>query len=215
LTEGRVFKRIKGKFKEWNEKSKRMEDAKVEALAEHLKHLGLDATVIAFHGKKPRIKSSYQDSVLGAVRIANQHIDLVELAKYVDSSGPEYYVGPDYYRCHYIVRVIVDGLEVRFRAKLKPVRKGFLRREIVGFKWEGGELARMLSGDASLGDKLHKISDRGLLNLEIEPYTKPECVRIRPKSGTEYLASAFPTLEAFELFDIIAQHVRRIATFQS
>jgi hypothetical protein len=205
------MKRIKGKFKEWSEKSKRKEDAKVEALAEHLKHLGLDATVIAFHGKKPRIKSSCRDSVLGAVRIANRHIDLVELADYVDSSGPEYYVGPDYYRCHYVVHVIVDGLEAKFRAKLKPVRKGFLRREIVDFKWEGGELARMLSGDASLGDKLHKIEDRGLLNLEIEPCTEHECVRVRQNSGTLYLASAFPTLEAFELFDTIAQHIRRLA----
>jgi hypothetical protein len=178
-------------------------------LAEHLKHLGLDATVIAFHGKK-RIKSSYIDSVLGAVRIANRHINLVELAEYADSSGLEYYVGPRYYRCHYFVHVIVDGLEDKFSAKLKPVRKGFLKREIVGFKWEGGELARMLIGNASLGDKLHRIKDRCLLNLEKEPCTEHECVRVRQNSGTVYLASAFPTLEAFELFDTIAQHIRSV-----
>ncbi len=106
---------------------------------------------------------------------------------------------------------MVDDLEDKFRAKLKPVRKGFLSREIVDWKWEGRELALILGSDAKLGDKMHRIENRGLLNLEIELYIKHGCIRIRQESGTEYPVSAFPTLEAFELFDIIAQHIHGLA----
>jgi len=122
-----------------------------------------------------------------------------------------------YTRCSYVVQAKVNGLEDRLKTKLKVVRKGFLRGEVVDFKWKGRELAQVLNGDANLRDTLYRIKHRipftGLsAYLEIKPDKKHQRVRIRP-IPTEGWApvSAFPTVETFEAFDRIAHHIRSIA----
>ncbi len=209
LVEGRAFKRIKGKIREWKEQSKQMEEAKVEALTEHLKWIGLDATKIAFTEEKLRIRLLGAERVLGSVRVTNRHIDMVELAEfYVDvGSTSDTPVMEPRFRCHYVVHVKVDGLEDRLKAKLKPMRKGFFSREILDFKWRGKELAQMLNSDTDLKEKLSCIENR---NVEVKPYGEHQCVRIRQDGGTIDPAYSFPTIETFEAYDKIAQNIRCI-----
>jgi len=173
----------------------------------------LNATV---ESKKSKRLGDLLSSILGpvrdvgSVRIVNRNIDLVELEWW-------YMAETGYTRCSYVVQAKVNGLEDRLKAKLKVVRKGFLRGEVVDFKWKGRELAQVLNGDANLRDTLYRIKHRipftGLsAYLEIKPDKKHQRVRIRP-IPTEGWApvSAFPTVETFEAFDRIAHHIRSIA----
>lgn len=203
---------MRDKIKERKEKNKRMDEAKVEALCEHLKRMGLDATVVKF--KKRLFLSDWPGIIVtGAARIANRNIDLVELAWYMVESGgtPE---APNYetkYRCNYVVRAKVQGLEDWLKVELKPVRKGFLKREIVDLKWEEKvlssiNLAQVLNSDSDL--KHYFLSQRRPPNVEIEPYRKHQCVRIWQKYSYDSSEAAFPTIENFEAYDRIAKHVR-------
>ena len=110
------------------------------------------------------------------------------------------------------VEAKVNGQEDRLMAKGKPVRKSFLRREVVDFKWKGSELAQFLNGDANLIDTLCRMDIPRYLNasLQIKPDKKHQCVRIRQKGGYDSQEAAFPTLETFEAYDRIAQHIRSI-----
>ena len=173
-------------------------EAKVKALCEHLRRMGLNATVESI---SKRVGGFFLVSlILGSVRVVNRNIDFVEL------EGTR--VEISYFRCNYVVQAKVNGLEDRLKAKLEVVRKGFLRREVVDFKWRGRELAQVLNGDANLRDTRYG-------SLEIKPDKKHQRVRIREISAIRlYYATpelAFPTIEAFEVYDRIAQHIRSIA----
>jgi len=189
-----------------------MVEACVEALCEHLRRMGLNATVES-KKSKARLGLPLYSLILGSVRVVNRNIDLVELELIPGEPGG--------YRCNYVVQVKVNGLEDRLKSKVKEVKvkKGFLRRETVDFRWEGKELAQVLDGDANLRDA------RGLYAyfLEIKPDKKHQRVRIREISPYGFLffppyrslyftpELAFPTIEAFEAYDRIAQHIRSIA----
>jgi len=67
----------------------------------------------------------------------------------------------------------------------------------------------MLNNDANLRDTLNRMKNTAFVRLEIKPYTKHQCVRIRQK-GPRFPEIAFPTVEAFEAYDRIAQHIRNI-----
>jgi len=157
-------------------------------------------------------------TIIGAVRVANRRIDLVELKEH-HGGGFEDYNEPTSYRCNYTVWVKVDALEDILKAESKPVRKGFLSWGIIDFKWEGNELAQVLNSDSDL--KHYFLSQHRPPYMEIVPYRKHQCVRIRQKHFYDYTPwfptyytspeSAFPPIEAFEAYDRIAQHVRSIA----
>ena len=113
-------------------------------------------------------------------------------------------------------------MEDRLKAELKAVRKSFLRREVVDFRWEGKELAKTLNSDASLKNLLYPADRLALLNkglirlssveINIVPYRKHQCIRMSQKGGTFHPpADAFPTVETFDAFDRIAQHIRSVA----
>jgi hypothetical protein len=179
-----------------------MVEACVEALCEHLKRMGLNATVESKKFKWREVLEVFYPHffILGSVRVMNRNIDLVELERTVGESAG--------YRCNYVVQAKLNGLEDRLKAKLKVVRKSFLRREVVDFKWKGKELAQVLNDDANLRDTRYG-------SLEIKPDKKHQRVRIREISaiGLYYATPelAFPTAAAFETFDRIAQHIRSIA----
>jgi hypothetical protein len=201
-----------------------MFETKVEALCEHLRLLGLNATAVKFHERlfvggvdlleplEPYI------TFMGAVRLANRNIDLVELAQYEcpDSVG-EYPSSTTSYRCNYVVWAKVEGTEDKVKVKLKSTRKHPLSREIVDFWWDGNELAQALNNDTDLRDRLNsmkKVLRLGFLfpvmRLEIKPYRKQQGIKIIPKGDYVSPEAAFPSIEAFEAFDRIAHHIRSI-----
>jgi len=92
------------------------------------------------------------------------------------------------FRCNYVVQAKVDGLEDRLKAELKTLRKSFLRREVVDFRWKGRELAQVLNSDANLRDTLCHMDIPRYLNasLQIKPDKKHQRVRIRPISPSPY-----------------------------
>jgi len=200
----RLFKRIKDKIIGTGGRE-------VEALCEHLRLLGLNATV---ESKKRKLLSWPAGGwVIGTVRVANRNIDLVELE--LLTVWPEYL-----YRCDYVVQASVEGLENKLKAETKPVT---VRDEVVDFRWEGKELAQILNSDANLKDTLYRLKGTifswylegtvfSIPYLEIKPYRKHQCVRIRQKGSTNSPVSAFPTAETFEAYDRIAQHIRSIAS---
>lgn len=114
------------------------------------------------------------------------------------------------------------GLENKLKAELKPIekRKGLFDKEIVGYQWEGEELAKRLNSDADLKNMLLK---GNLHRLSVVPEKENNCVRITPPSGPETLdfnfglhpiilgRRMFPTRETFGIYDKVAQHVRGLA----
>jgi len=172
--------------------------SQVDALCERLRGISLDATVESKETK-------WWKYIQGAVRVADRNIDLVEWEKIWYPSDDI----PDTYRCNYVVEAKVEGLEEKLKAEGKPVRKSFFSRKVVDFKWKGEELAQSLGSDTELRSFL--LSQRRPSKVEIEPWKEHQCVRIRPKRYTDSPEAAFPTVEAFEAYDRIAQHIRSIA----
>lgn len=180
-------------------------EEEVEALCEQLRRIGLNATV---ESKKPGGFYPIFFRV-GSVRVVNRNIDLVELQLIPGESGG--------YRCNYLVQVKVNGLEDMLKAKGKPVRKSYLSREVVDFKWKGKKLAQVLNDDANLRNMLLRMGIPRYLNanVQIKPDKKHQRVKIRPIDQSPYPwrpEAAGPSALEFEAYDRIAQHVRSIAT---
>jgi hypothetical protein len=147
---------------------------------------------------------------LGSVRIANRNIDLIELQKWpVYTGGWEDTSVEDKFGCFFVVEAKVEGSEDKLKAETKPVK---VRKEVVDIMWEGGELAQTLNSDANLRDTLHHMKERHLYGqcLTIKPDRELQCVRIVPKRGYYSPKAAFPSIEAFQVCDRIAQHIRSI-----
>jgi len=108
-----------------------------------------------------------------------------------------------------VVQAKIDGLENKLKAEAKSIKKGFLSKEVVGLKWEGGSLAQLLNADSDLKTKLLQ---EGLVEIEIRPDKKNQYVRMRQKPFHSKTTLALPTREAFEIYDRIAQHIHSIAT---
>jgi len=178
----------------------------IEALCEHLRRMGLNATVESKKFKWREVFVPVVLPLLGSVRVVNRNIDLVELEGRTREEFRYWEYGSGF-RCNYIVQAKVNGLEERLEAKLDVVEKG-LRREFVDFKWKGRELAQVLNGDANLRTTRYG-------SLEIKPDKKHQRVRIREISaiGLYYATPelAFPSIETFEAYDRIAHHIRSIA----
>jgi len=206
-------------MKEWlsGEKNKRMFETKVEALCGHLRLLGLNATTVKFNERLCVIGPIDQKSgitgwgLLGAVKVANRNVDLVELVQY---AGADDYL----YRCYYVVWAKVEGIEHKMKAKLKSSRKHLMSREIVDFWWDGNELAQALNSDTDLRDMLHRMKKVlrlrflfPVLCLEVKLFRKHQGIRIMPKGDYYSPEAAFPSIETFETFDRVAQHIRSIA----
>jgi len=215
-----MFDKIKDKIKEMTGEPARK--AAIEELCEHLRLIGLNATVESKEPESLGIFSSGQ--VIGSVNVENRNIDQVELEERHEGggrspSGRTTAPRRTLYRCNYVVRAKVEGIEDKLTAEANPVKKGFLSKEIVDFKWEGKELAQILNSDTNLKNMMYPpdklaLKNKGLIQLpgvEIKPYEKHECVRISQKYFYYNPASAFPTIETFEACDRIAQQVRSIA----
>jgi hypothetical protein len=212
------------------------EDELINELCKHLRQIGIKATVVALGS--PEAIGRLVTFALGNIKVEGRNVDLVQVGKTtVPASQPKLHPGEEGYTremaggaqgsirydYHYVVRATVEGLERKLTAEFKPIekRKGLFGREVVGFQWEGGELAQRLNSDSDLKNMLLK---EGIHRLLIKPETEHQCIRITPPTGKETVSfdfgshltilgrKAFPTREAFEVYDKIAQHIRSIAS---
>jgi hypothetical protein len=210
------------------------EDDLINELCEHLRQIGINATVV--ESGSPETIGGLVAFALGCVKVEGRNLDLVQVERTsVAASQPKLQPGQagytekvgqgsTLYDYHYVVRAKVAGLESKLEAELKPTekRKGLFGKEVVGYQWEGGDLAQRLNSDSDLKNMLLK---EGIYRLWISPEKKQQCVRITPMTRPETVTrfdfghhpvivgrKAFPTREAFEVYDKIAQHIRSIAS---
>jgi hypothetical protein len=129
------------------------------------------------------------------------------------------------YRYNYILKANVGKLEDKLKAEAERITKGLLGREIIDYMWLGGELAQLLNADTELKNMLLGF---GSPKLMVHPNKKLQYVEITPiVSSTNIVIGgipikynltvgrkAFPTREAFEAYDRIAQHIRSILSSQ-
>jgi hypothetical protein len=203
----------------------------INELCEHLRQIGIEATVLDF--KSPEavhhtptmhiIYSMKNIPPLGSVKVDGRNIDLVEVSRFSvggsSGAGGGGTAGYIVYRYNYIVKTKVGDLEDELKVEVNPIKKGFLTSEIVDYNWEGGELAQLLNADSELKNMLLGL---GAPHLMVIPNKKDQYVAIMPIVSSTAIGisdmtvgrKAFPTREAFEAYDIIAQHTRKIPSSQ-
>jgi len=152
------------------------------------------------------------------------------------------YIRVTYY-ISYLVHGIVENLGNELEAETRPIKVGLFEKRVTGFEWKGGHLAGILNADSNLKKILlrmgspdimimpHKemISSTGILlvpkfdmeetSYDIEKSHKVEqYVEIRTSLIVDdeqtSRRQAFPTLGAFEAYEIMAQHIRTIITYR-
>ena len=219
-----LFKKLRGEIEEVG---------LVNELCEHLRQIGVEATVLDFkspeavhHSRTMHIYYTMENlPPLGCVKVEGRNIDLVEVSRIGaggSSGGPGHLV----YRYNYVVKANVGNLENKLKAEAKQIKKGLLNSEIIDYNWEGGELAQLLNTDSELKNMLLEL---GSPNLMVTPYKRDQYVGIMPvispittiviggipvKYDGIVGRKAFPTREAFEAYDRIAQHIRSILSSQ-
>ena len=223
-----IFKKIRGKIE-----ARTREVGLINELCEHLRQIGIEATVLDFkspeavhHSRTMHIYYTMENlPPLGCVKIENRNIDLVEVSR-IGAGGSEGGPGHLVYRYNYVVKANVGNLENKLKAEAKQIKKGLLNSEIIDYNWEGGELAQLLNTDSELKNMLLEL---GSPNLMVTPYKRDQYVGIMPvispittiviggipvKYDGIVGRKAFPTREAFEAYDRIAQHIRSILSLQ-
>ena len=173
-------------------------------LCEHLQRWGIDARMIEEGGD--------------CVTLRRQEIDIVKV------NHTRVY-GAASYSFYYGVRRDVKGSEAQVKARMKIQAKGLTRREVVDFKWIGGELADELNRDDTLKAQLLrqlKINPRG--SVDIFPDKKAGVVWIAttkymspfPKSATPFSIpdEIMPSKTSFRLYNTIATHIRNEDSFR-
>jgi hypothetical protein len=208
-------------------------------LSEHLRQIGLDATLLPPESPEavgPRWKkgSFVSGQSLGCIKIRKRNLDIIQVEKTRTeelgfTGGPggpgDLDLGRLVYLYHFIVRTDVEGLERALRADIKLITKGLFSRKAADFKWEGQELAQRLNFDSQLRNMLLKNGSDQLPIIEVRADRANKCVRITrtppiPKwtygpTGREAaslltVGREFPTRGEFEVYDRIAHHIRRM-----
>ena len=138
----------------------------VEDMCTYLQGLGVNAYVLPKDSSEtiPRDKVfglSTGNPPLGTIKIEGKHIDLIEL--YPKNTETNRSMGLSLNNIgvgvsasddetvfkRYILRTNTH-LGKELKAELKPIEKGFMKKEIVGYEWKGGKLAKALSADSTL-----------------------------------------------------------------
>jgi hypothetical protein len=173
-------------------------------LCEHLQRWGIDARMSEEEGDR--------------VTLTGQEIDVIKVS-HLGGYGSTY-------SFYYGVRCDVEGIEKQMRARIKIQTKGLIRRQVVDFKWVGGELADELNRD----DKLRKQLLQQLKidvqdSVEISPDKKAGIVWITttqamppfPTSATPFSIpdDIMPSETSFKSYNAIAKHIRNISSAQS
>jgi len=166
-----------------------------------------------------------------AVKISGRQVSLV-IPKFAMGSvggGKGFELGPSISKkatvTHPVVnfRHIVKGKapvdDKEMSATLVADKKGFLSKEVVGVKWEGGRLATALNSDTELNSTLLR---NGVSSLKVEGDTKNGCFRIVLQQKIDVVtessgflvkehrnrAEGLPSLQVFEAIDKIAARLK-------
>lgn len=221
-----MFDKIKDAFRETD---------LVQDLVDHLGQIGVQARAIDTKSTEA-VKHSptlgiFGNPPLGVVKIDGRNIDLVELYREIRGGGGRVGHGGAGYHSHapseviyyydYVVRGDVGEREENFKAEVHPIEKGLIRKELLDVEWKGRSLANLLNADQDLRKML---LESGAPRLEVKPDKKDGCVAIKlPHGGWHSTTSvggipirhdftvgrkAFPSSEAFEIYDRIAKHIR-------
>lgn len=192
----------------------------INEYCDYLRQIGVNATIVE-SGSSEAVSGF---TSLGCVKIEGKDIDLVQVARQP--------LGGDtlraLYQYHYIVRAKVEGLEDRLKAQAKPVTKGLFSKEVVDLKWEGGELAGLLNADSELKKTMLK-EELDKMVLKVDKKQQYVSITHPPKiprqwsvgignlpmipigGGTRIGRTDFPSIDEFEAYNRIAQHIRSIA----
>lgn len=192
-------------------------------LLARLQEIGVNGTAHLSGSMMESMSGSLVGRVAGYVTIEGRNIDRVQVETEHGTDPDDMHYARYHY--HYIVLASVDGLEKRLEANVKPVRKGFLSRDVVDFQWEKGDLAQRLNGDAELRTLMLQEGLNQLPRIEVRTHGKPRKISMigKPPQGFLDAQAAFkpcvritntraklPTRAAFELYDRIAYHVSSI-----
>jgi len=216
-------------------------DELMDALSQHLREIGVNATLLDRWNAERVIAAALRGGYpLGYVKVDEKNFDFIQVSYFIDPGvergGPPHTIVFVY---SYMVQLDAYNVRSELKAYFRAIerRKGFFTKEVenLGFQWEGGQLAEVLSKDAEMNKK---ILDLKLERLEIRPekvylpsYVWPKTdktrifVMITPippltmrafKEG--YLKGVetvgrddFPTREAFDVYDRIAGYIRSTA----
>ena len=126
------FKKIKSTFQE---------EGLMKELCDHLRTIGVNATLLESGSSEAVGRSRSSGMILGSVKLDGRNIDLVQVERI-----PTQLV----YQYRYIVQADVEGIEKKLEAKGEPKKKGFMSKEIVDYKWDGQDLAHRLNDDSDL-----------------------------------------------------------------
>lgn len=207
-----MFKKIKDAFWETADKMDRWSYDHalplIEEFCEHLRQIGVNASVLEFENPEP-LKG------LGYIKIEGRNVDLADYSKQSVRSGSSAHSGSKtFYQSNYYLYLNMKGLEDKLKAEAKPVKKSFFSSEIVDCRWEGGELAQQLNADSDLKSAMIK-EELGRIRIRLpSEVARPSIQNLQFVwiQGKQTKEKMFPTLGAFEAYDRIAQHVRSIAT---
>jgi len=218
-----IFKKIKDAFEK---PALAMYEGLLNELCYRLRQIGVNGTAHLSGSMMESMSGSLVGAVAGYVKIGGRNIDIVQVE--IEQAGDDNPYMRYYY--HYVVLANVEGLEKRLQVKVKPNRKDFLSREIVSYRWEGGELAQRLNGDPELRSMLLREGLNQLPDIEVRAHGKPRRIPMIGKPPQAFLdaQAAFkpcvritntraelPTREAFEIYDRIAQHIHSVIASRS
>ena len=167
-------------------------------LCELLQRWGIDARMIEEEGD--------------CVALRGQEIDIVKI-NHMRAYGAASY------SFYYGVRRDVEGIEKQVKTRMKIQAKGLTRREVIDFKWIGGELADELNRDDTLKAQLLrqlKINVRDCVEIFADKkagvvwITTTKYMSPFPKSATPFSVpdDIMPSETSFRLYNAIANHIR-------
>ncbi|MCJ7632992.1 PH domain-containing protein [Candidatus Bathyarchaeota archaeon] len=211
-------------------------DELMDALSQHLREIGVNATLMdRWDAQRIIAVAPRVGYPLGYMRVKEKNFDFIQVS-YSSPGSDESRYRTVVFVYSYVVLLNAYNARKELEAYFGSIerRKGFFTKEVekLGFQWEGGKLAEVLSKDAELNKK---ILDLKLERLEIRPgkvylpsigWPKTDKTRmfvlVTPMppltmralkegslKGVETVGrDDFPTREAFDVYDKIAWHIR-------
>ena len=174
-------------------------DELMNELGESLLRIGVNGTV-HMSSLEESVDEAFEGPVVGYIKTEGRNVDLIQVE--VTNSLPGGDGGYCYYVFHYVVQANTEGLEKKLDAEVKPVKKSFLSREVIDFRWQGGELTQRLNGDNELKNMILRGGLNQLPDLEVKPYRKTpwsgrinKDVRITKRPKTSSVRKAHEALE--------------------
>jgi hypothetical protein len=169
-----------------------------DELYQHLKSLGIDASLVEKGDDREKIglgRTSGQKSE-GIIKVADKNIDSINIASVSSQYGTHYFAD---YLVHSPNTI---GNRTLKKTRLNRKKSSPFRGKVVAIEWKGDEsLARSLNLDYSLEERLLSSLNDFKGNIWILPEPKHGYTRIR----TDY---SLPSIELFQALSIISRYIK-------